>query len=177
MLAPIPSTQLESQIRTQRNLEGSVRSRGGGRGAGRDRDLIEAGLSEPAGWRTWLWGLWLWPEARARAPAEGWADVGRLIAIGEDDYGWQKCAGEAVPTQIAGIAAWRGTGIGSASSMTPAGVIGARCRKSGAVGSPTHHEVSSQKDGRRGSDGGSLPRVIIVPPQHGQRSSGSGQTT
>jgi hypothetical protein len=81
-----------------------------------------------------------------------------------------------VLTQIAGIAVWRETGIGSASSMTPAGVIGARCRKSHAVGSPTHHEVSSQKDGRRDSDGGSLPRVIIAPPQHGQRSSSSGQT-
>ncbi|MDB5409001.1 MAG: hypothetical protein JWL84_3913 [Rhodospirillales bacterium] len=33
------------------NLEASVRSRGTDGDAGQDRDLIEAGLSEPAGWR------------------------------------------------------------------------------------------------------------------------------
>ena len=39
------------------NLEASVRSRGTRCGGG-ERDLIEAGLSEAAGWRARLWGLW-----------------------------------------------------------------------------------------------------------------------
>jgi hypothetical protein len=68
------------------NLEASVRSRHDWLRIAKG-DLIEAGLSEAAGWRAWLWGLWPWPVARARAPAEAWADVGRLIAIGEDDCG------------------------------------------------------------------------------------------
>src|SRR5438270_11891520 len=37
-------------------LEASVRSRGTGVGRRRDCDLIEAGLSEPAGWRARPWG-------------------------------------------------------------------------------------------------------------------------
>jgi hypothetical protein len=39
-----------------------------------------------------------------------------MIAIGEDDCGRQKFAGGAVLTRIAGIAAWRGTGIRSAAA-------------------------------------------------------------
>jgi len=40
------------------NLEGSVRSRDNQIAAGTQRDLIEAGLNWPAGWRSRLWGLW-----------------------------------------------------------------------------------------------------------------------
>jgi len=48
----------ESQIAENRNLEGSVRSRDNQIAAGTQRDLIEAGLNWPAGWRSRLWGLW-----------------------------------------------------------------------------------------------------------------------
>jgi hypothetical protein len=47
----LPKSYLESEINPVGNLEASVRSRGSGGGRGLDRDLIEAGLSEPAGWR------------------------------------------------------------------------------------------------------------------------------
>jgi hypothetical protein len=49
MLAPNPSQHLESEIPFPRNLEASVRSRGTNGVDGTKRDLIEAGLSEPAG--------------------------------------------------------------------------------------------------------------------------------
>ena len=39
-------------------------------------------------------------------------------------------------------------------------------------GSAAAHEVSCQKDGRRGAGRGRMPRMTMVPPQHGQRSSG-----
>jgi hypothetical protein len=49
MLAPNPSQHLESEINRLGNLEGSVRSRGTNRVDSTKRDLIEAGLNEPAG--------------------------------------------------------------------------------------------------------------------------------
>lgn len=49
MLAPNPSQHLESEILFLGNLEASVRSRDNEIAAGSQRDLIEAGLSEPAG--------------------------------------------------------------------------------------------------------------------------------
>jgi hypothetical protein len=48
MPASNPSMDLESDRARFGNLEGSVRSRGADAEIGRDRDLIEAGLSEPA---------------------------------------------------------------------------------------------------------------------------------
>src|SRR5215471_2827008 len=49
--------ELETLLATKGNLEASVRSRDAIVGRARRRDLIEAGLSEPAGWRRGLWGL------------------------------------------------------------------------------------------------------------------------
>src|SRR4026208_1072229 len=67
----------ESHIPAGRNLEASVRSRGK-KGAGRtERDLIEAGLSEPAGWRGRLWGLGQRSVVRDPALAESDDDLGR----------------------------------------------------------------------------------------------------
>ena len=53
---PPPSTQDESDFRRFVNLEGSVRSRGTDVGCGAERDLIKAGLNEPAD-AAWLWDL------------------------------------------------------------------------------------------------------------------------
>src|SRR6185437_14783398 len=61
----------------------------------------------------------------------------------------------------------------SADKAILAGAHGGRWQQSGAVVMTAVHELSGQSDGRRGSDRGSVPKVIIVPPQHGQRSSGS----
>jgi len=54
------------------------------------------------------------------------------------------------------------------------GADGRRCRQASGVGLGVAHELSCQKAGRRGSGRGSAPRVIIAPPQQGQRSSGDG---
>ena len=66
-----------------------MRSRGK-KGAGRtERDLIEAGLSEPAGWRGRLWGLCQRSVVRDPALAESDDDLGRLIVNGGGDCGRQ----------------------------------------------------------------------------------------
>ena len=75
----------ESQIDENRNLEASVRSRGTDDVDGPKRDLIEAGLSEPAGWRARLWGLCLRRSVRDPASGEARNDLGGLIAMSEDD--------------------------------------------------------------------------------------------
>jgi hypothetical protein len=49
---------------------------------------------------------------------------------------------------------------------------GGRDGQTGALGLSAVHELSHQKDGRRGCGGGRIPKVIIAPPQHGQRSRG-----
>ena len=51
MLASSSSQHLESENGAVGNLEASVRSRNTVARGTRARDLIEAGLSEPAGWR------------------------------------------------------------------------------------------------------------------------------
>ena len=57
-----------------------------------------------------------------------------------------------------------------------AGAPGGRGGQSGAVEMSANHELSHQKDGQRGSGRARVPRVIIAPPQHGQRSSRRGVT-
>jgi len=47
---------------------------------------------------------------------------------------------------------------------------GVRYRQAGGVAVRVAHEVSCQKDGRRGCGRGRVMRVIIVPPQQEQRS-------
>jgi hypothetical protein len=59
---PYRPTPYESRLTRFVNLEASVRSRGTVVDHGLDRDLIEAGLSEPAGWRAdygdFAWAEW-----------------------------------------------------------------------------------------------------------------------
>jgi hypothetical protein len=72
-----------------------VRSRGTGVGCRGDRDLIEAGLSEPAGWQV-LWGLCLWRLVRGARSAEARQDLDRRSVIGGVDGNRQIDAGNAV---------------------------------------------------------------------------------
>jgi hypothetical protein len=64
----LPESYLESEITRVENLEASVRSRARNEGQ-LDRDLIEAGLSEPAVWRSGYGdcGCGGWSEALSRA--------------------------------------------------------------------------------------------------------------
>ena len=55
-----------------------------------------------------------------------------------------------------------------ADNTTLAGAPGRRGGRSGTVSLSAVHELSHQKDGRRGSGRARVPRVIIAPPQHGQ---------
>ena len=123
-----------------------MRSRGTGVGRRRDRDLIEAGLSEPAGWRARLWGFYRWRLVRVPPSAEAGDDLGHLIASGGGDCGRQRRAGEVVLPVIAANPAICRIGALTANGTVPAGAIGVRWRKSSAAGGPAHHEVSSQKD-------------------------------
>src|SRR5216683_1308765 len=92
---------LESDSRRSGNLEASVRSRDAAAEGRRDRDLIEAGLSEPAGWRARLWGLCVWRRLRDAASVEAGDDLGPPIASGGGDYGRQSRAGEVVLPVVA----------------------------------------------------------------------------
>ena len=137
----------------------------------RGRDLIEAGLSEPAGWLGALWGLWLC----------------RLVGDADHDLldGDQLGVAEIAPAVGTVMVASERTGSDGLTAVTPgcrlpggssdkairSGALGCRCRQPGGR-MPAAHELSCQKHGRRGSDRGSVPRVIIGPPQQGQRSSG-----
>jgi len=134
------------------------------------RDLIEAGLSEPAGWRARLWGLCLRRPVRDRPPEKPGDDLGRLIASGGGDCGRRIRAAAVVVPTIAANPAARLIGALMVNALIPAGAIGARRRKSGVSGWPARHEVSSQKDGRNGAGGGRTPSLTMAPPQHGQRS-------
>ena len=57
-----------------------------------------------------------------------------------------------------------------------AGTHSGRGGQPGTIGMSAAHELSHQMDGRRGSGRARGPSVIIVPPQHGQRSSRRGVT-
>src|SRR5207237_6996173 len=133
MLAPNPSQHLESEIPFPGNLEASVRSRGTGVGRRRDRDLIEAGLSEPAGWRARLWGLCR-QLVREPPSAEAGDDLGRLMASGGGECGRQIRVGEVVLPVIAANPVTCRIGALTANGMVPAGAIGVRWRKSGTAG-------------------------------------------
>lgn len=134
------------------------------------RDLIEAGLSEPAGWRARLWGLCLRRSVRETRSGEARDDLGRVITIGEHDCGRQIHAENAVLIATAANPAQHRIEALSANQTIPTGAMGARCRKAGAAQAPMHHEVSSQKDGRQGVARGGMSRMTMAPPQHGQRS-------
>ena len=155
---------------TQGNLEASVRSRGAGVGRRRDRDLIEAGLSEPAGWRARLWGSYRGRLVREPPSAEAGDDLGRLIAIGGGDCGRRNRTGEVVLPVIAADPATCRIEALTANGMVPAGAIGVRWRKSRAAGWQAHHEVSSQKDVRQGAGRARTASMTMAPPQDGQRS-------
>ena len=150
-----------------------MRSRGTGVGRRRDRDLIEAGLSEPAGRRARLWGLCRWRLVRVPPLAEAGDDVGRLIASRGGDCGRQSRAGEVVLPVIAANPATCRIGALTANATVPAGAIGVRWRKSSAGGWQSHHEVSSQKDVRQGAGRAMTPSTTMAPPQLGHGATAS----
>jgi hypothetical protein len=149
-----------------------VRSRDAGMGRGRDRDLIEAGLSEPAEWRSQLWGLCLRGPVREPPSAEAGADLGHRIASGRGDCGRQRRAWEMVLLVIAADPTTCRIGALTANATVPAGAIGVRWRKSSAGGWQSHHEVSSQKDVRQGAGRARTASMTMAPPQVGHRSGG-----
>jgi hypothetical protein len=114
---------------------------------GTKRGLIEAGLSEPAGWRARLWGLCLRRSVRDLASGEARNDLGGLIAMSEDDGERQIRAGDVIlaPMPANPVACRRGAASGNAT--IPADAIGARCRKSGAIGWPARHAVRPRTTG------------------------------
>ena len=140
---------------------------------GSARDLIEAGLSEPAGWRNGLWGLCCRHLAREAAACDrvAWCAVTR---VGDGD-GWRPdvvVLGAAVPSALA-VTIWPVTSAVAGRGQSPSGVRTARRSIwSGNVATLAGHDVSCQKDGREGGDRhglGRVVRLIAVLPQQGQR--------
>ena len=145
-----------------------MRSRGTDAEVRRDRDLIEAGLSEPAdGVRDY--GDCACAVRPERSSGEACDGLGCLIAIGEEDCVGQICATDVV---WAGIAVIPGA-VSDRLSVGEHNCPGERDRRSmpesGAAG-PTRHEVSTQNDEREAVGRGRMPRMTMAPPQHGQRS-------
>jgi hypothetical protein len=104
-----------------------------------------------------LWGLW-----------PGWlvrdADLGGLIERGE-------VPGDLLVAIGAGFIAVLASSLIDGMSADKAILAGAHGRpggQSGAIRISAVHELSHQKDGRRGSGRARMPKVIIAPPQHGQ---------
>ena len=116
------------------NLEASVRSRDTGVGRRRDRDLIEAGLSEPAGWRSRLWGLCRCRLVREPPSPVLGGNLGRLMGSGGGDCGRQSRAATVVLIAVAANPATCRIGALTTNGTVPAGAIGVRWRKSGAAG-------------------------------------------
>lgn len=120
-----------------------------------------------------LWGLWLRQLAEAD-PLEPKVGCRGSAMAGDGGYGrrmWALAGPGAVPIAIV---AWRRIGPGPVEQSALAGAWGTRSGGCGAVGSPgrhpDRHEVSYQKDGRDGCCRCSVARVVMAPPQHGQRS-------
>ena len=152
------------------NLEASVRSRGAG-GEGRpSRDLIEAGLSEPAGWRARLWRLCLRRRVRGAPSAETGEHLDGLIAIGEGDCGRQIRVGNVALDAATALLAQLRIRAVPANATIRTGATGVRRRMSGAAEPSVPHEVSSQNDERAGVARIRMPRMTMVPPQLGHRS-------
>ncbi len=165
-----PFGDLESRNAPAVNLEASVRSRGAG-GEGRpSRDLIEAGLSEPAGWRARLWRLCLRRRVRGAPSAETGEHLDGLIAIGEGDCGRQIRVGNVALDAATALLAQLRIRAVPANATIRTGATGVRRRMSGAAEPSVPHEVSSQNDERAGVARIRMPRMTMVPPQLGHRS-------
>ncbi len=147
-----------------------MRSRGSNGKAGPGRDLIEAGLSEAAGWGNGLWGLWLRQLAREADAIEPKVGCRGSAMAGDGGYGRRIRAPAGPGAAPIAIVAWRRIDTGPFEQSALASAWGTRSRGCGAVGSPGCHEVSYQKDGRHGCGRCRVARMVMAPPQHGQRS-------
>jgi len=162
--------------RHRRNLEASVRSRDEDMAIGGGRDLIEAGLNEPAGWRAQLWGLCLRRPVRDGAAAEMGDDFDGLSVEAGGDCGRLIDGVDAVMGSTGAIVVQHRPGPTSANATPCAGVIGGRHRESGAAKPVVPQDVSFQKDGRGGAAGARTASMTMTPPQPGQRSGWWGGT-
>ena len=158
------------------NLEASVRSRNEERAIGRTRDLIEAGLSEPAGWRARLWGLCLWRWVREGVAAEMGGALGGLSATRVSDCGSRIAMGDAAMRSVEAVVALHRVGMMPANAASLAGVVVNRHQESRAAEVTVPHDVSAEKVGRGGAGRGRTASMTMTPPQPGQGSGRRGGT-
>lgn len=138
------------------------------------RDLIEAGLSEPAGRRNGLWGLCrrrLAPEVHRAEWKTGWRGT---AVVGSGGCGLCRPLAGGLVRPLPEATASFGTMAVAMRRSSPAGAWSAR-RSIGSkvVTARAGHEVSFQKEDRQGGSRhgrGQVMRVNEVLPQHGQRS-------
>lgn len=116
-----------------------MRSRGSNGKDGLGRDLIEAGLSEAAGWRNGLWALWLRQLAEADAIEPKVGCRGSAVA-GDGGYGRRKWALAGPGAAPISLVARRSISIGPVEQSALVGAWGTRSGGCGAVGSPGCHE-------------------------------------
>ena len=121
-----------------------------------------------------LWGLCRRRWVRDTKPGMPRSGSGELVEGGDASGGAAiGVRGEWSCPHVA-VLAPRRIAAASADNEILTGAQGVRCWRAGPVGMPMHHELSFQEDVRRGGDRGNVARVIIVPPQQGQRSNANG---
>jgi len=114
----------------------------------------------------WLWGLRLFGPVRDASLTAGQEAEEPLAGFGgltgEPDAGGFVVVVVVPARHEAALVARR--------RAASAGACAARYRQIHAGRTPCRHEVSHWQDGRRASGRGSVPRVIMAPPQQGHRS-------
>ena len=146
-----------------------MRSRGTGGQGKRERDLTEAGLSEPADGGRGLWGLCRRRLVRDARSAAGYEVIDRSTTIGGNGCAWLEAGGTVTWRAIRVAAAVDQVTAVLTDEAIPAGVTSVRGEYGHAVGAWESHELSSQNRGRCGMRRGRTPVGIITPPQQGQR--------
>jgi len=124
MIGSPKPTAYESLMPPAVNLEASVRSRGEEGATARERDLIEAGLSEPAGGGFGLWGLCQRRWVRDGALAETGDAFCGLNAASVSDCGSWIVMGDAVKSLADAAVAPHRIGPMPTNAASLAGVIG-----------------------------------------------------
>lgn len=113
-----------------------------------------------------LWGLRLWDPVRDASLTAGQEAVETLVGFG----GLTGALDGGGFVVVVVVPARYGAALVARRRAASAGACDARYQQVDAGRTPCRHEVSHWQEGRHASGRGSVPRVIMAPPQQGHRS-------